>query len=281
MKTLINEFKRARKDLIRIIDNFSEEKRGLVLFDKWSLKNILSHLSGWAKYQADVLERFQRGEKIRSSKNLKVLINEDFVSQRAKWDWDKVYREFLRTSKKLVKEYGGLQEELWKKKLYDDKEITIEDFIKIEINHYKNTHEPQIEQVLEAGEKMLRIPLLYCAAIIIRNNKALLLRRLLTDDEAGKWCPVNETIEGSESPEEAVVRGVKEEVGLYFVIKQVVSDDCFSEYVFVGSGTGHLKLDTEESMEYGWFSYKEIALLNLAYDYRLVFQKLFDLKLIH
>lgn len=124
------------------------------------------------------------------------------------------------------------------------------------------------------------IPLRYCAAIIIRNNKVLLLRRSLTDDEAGKWCPVNESIEEGESPEEAVVRGVKEEVRLQFIVKQSVLDDRFGEYVFIGSGVGDLELDAEESMECGWFSYEETMLLDLAYDYRLVFQKLFDFKLI-
>lgn len=121
----------------------------------------------------------------------------------------------------------------------------------------------------------------YAAAIIIKEQKILLIRRSLGDDsEAGKWCPVNESIEEGESPEDAVIRGVKEEVGLQFVIKQPVIDDRFGEYVFIGSSTGRLRLDTEESIGYGWFSYKEIALLNLAYDYRLVFQKLFDFKLI-
>lgn len=133
----------------------------------------------------------------------------------------------------------------------------------------------------KANEKNLKhIPLKYCAAIIIRNNKILFLRRLLTDDEAGKWCPVNESVEEGESPEEAIVRGVKEEVGLHFIVKQAVSDDHFCEYVFIGSGTGCLKLNTEESLECGWFSFKETMLLDLAFDYRLVFQKLFDLKLI-
>lgn len=281
MKTLVNEFKSVRKDLIRIIDSFPGEKRELVLFDKWSLKNILSHLSGWAKYQTDVLVQFERGEKIKISKNLKVLINEDFVFQRLKWNWDRVYREFLETSEKLIKEYEDLPGELWEKKLYDDKETTMKDFIKTEINHYKNTHGPQIKQFLKASERMLRhMPLRYCAAIIIRNNKVLLLRRLLTDDEAGKWCPVNETIEEGELPEEAVARGVKEEVGLQFIIKKHVLDDRFDEYVYIGLGVGNLELDTEESMECGWFFYEETMLLDLAYDYRLVFQKLFDLKLI-
>lgn len=133
----------------------------------------------------------------------------------------------------------------------------------------------------KANEKTLKhMPPRYCAAIIVRNNKVLLLRRLLTDDEGGKWCPVNESIEEGESPEKAFVRGVKEEVGLHFIIKQAVSDDSFGEYVFVGSGTGCLKLNTEESMECGWFYFKEVLLLDLAYDYRLVFQKLFDFKLI-
>lgn len=121
----------------------------------------------------------------------------------------------------------------------------------------------------------------YAAAVIIRDQKVLLVRRSVKDDsEPGKWCPVNESIKEGESPEKAVVRGVKEEVGLHFIVRQAVSDDHFGEYVFIGSGTGCFKLKTEESLECDWFSYKEALLLDLAYDYRLVFQKLFDLKLI-
>lgn len=149
MNNLVNEFKRARKGLFRIIKEFPEEKRELVLFDKWNLKNILSHLSGWAKYQRDSLRLFKKGRKPQFPENLKTSINEDFVYQRGKWSWNRVYQEFLKLSEELIKEYKGLPMELWEKMMNKKQQITPKDFIKIEINHYRKTHGPQVKKVLK------------------------------------------------------------------------------------------------------------------------------------
>lgn len=54
------------------------------------------------------------------------------------------------------------------------------------------------------------------AGIIIKDNEVLLLKRAEGEDHSGLWVPVNETIEEGETPEEAVIRGVREEVGLKF-----------------------------------------------------------------
>jgi len=146
MEDLTNELKTAKAKLIRLVDSFPREKRELVLFDKWSLKDILSHLSGWAKYQIETLKQIKRGDEVRSPKNLKITINESLVSLRQKWSWDKVYQEFLRLSEELVNEYENLPEKLWKRQIVKSKQPTVEDFIKIEINHYRKTHGPQIKE---------------------------------------------------------------------------------------------------------------------------------------
>ncbi|MGB6838678.1 MAG: hypothetical protein WBD86_01325 [Microgenomates group bacterium] len=149
MKNLIKQFEKARKDFLETIDSFPKPRVEEVLFDEWSLKNILSHLSGWAKYQTDTLRLFRKGDKIEVQKNLKHSINEDFVFRREKWSWGRVYQEFLKLSGDLIKEYESLPKELWENEIYNGKETTVEDFIKIEINHYNKTHGPQISRVLE------------------------------------------------------------------------------------------------------------------------------------
>lgn len=146
---MVDEFKDARKTLIRSIDDFPIENRESAVFDKWNLKDILSHLSGWAKYQADILEQFRKEGKAESTEGLKASINTDFVTQRKRWSWNRVYQEFLKLSENLVKEYENLPKELWKNKVYGDKETTVSDFIKIEINHYTNTHGKQIRGALK------------------------------------------------------------------------------------------------------------------------------------
>jgi len=120
----------------------------------------------------------------------------------------------------------------------------------------------------------------YCAAIIIRGKKVLLLRRSLDDDSyPGDWCPVNGSIEEGELPEETVIREVKEEAGLEFTITSQL-DNIFGEYVFLGTAKGKIKLEEEEVCEFGWFTYKEAKKLKLAYDYSSVIEHLHKLNLI-
>jgi len=149
MNVLIKKFKKVRADLIQNIDEFPEDKREATLFDKWSLKNLLSHLNGWASYQLNALRQLRKGEEIETPKNPKTTINERLVSQQENWRWDRVYQEFLTLSKMLVVEYENLPKKLWEERIYKDKETTVKDFIEIEINHYSKTHGPQIKRVLK------------------------------------------------------------------------------------------------------------------------------------
>lgn len=149
MNGLAKKFKKVRARLIQDIDNFPEDKREVIIFDKWSLKNILSHLSGWASYQINTLQRLKRGEDVETPKNLKASINEDLVSQQKDWVWDRVYQEFLKLSGELSKEYENLPKRMRGERIYNDKETTVKDFVEIEINHYDKTHGPQIKGVLK------------------------------------------------------------------------------------------------------------------------------------
>jgi len=119
--------------------------------------------------------------------------------------------------------------------------------------------------------------------IIIKDKKVLLLKRSENEDEPDKWCPVNETIEDGETPEEAVVRGVKEELGADFSIKKFLFESVYDNKktnVFLGSIRGTIKPDPEEVEETGWFSYDEAKKLDFAYGYEKVIERLHELKLI-
>lgn len=148
MENLIEEYKKARKNLIKTIEKVPENKKEEILLDEWSLKNLISHLSGWAEYQVDILEEFKKGNQAEKEKGLKNSINIDFVEKRKNLTWNEVYNEFLELSDKLIKSYESLPENLWNKKIYREKDIAAADFIEIEITHYNNTHVPQIKKAL-------------------------------------------------------------------------------------------------------------------------------------
>lgn len=120
----------------------------------------------------------------------------------------------------------------------------------------------------------------HAAAIVIRDKKILLIKRAdKVYSEPGKWCPVNETIEIGEKPEVAIVRGVKEEIGVDFKIESRLEDHLFAghqTFVFFGSIEGDINPNSDEVAEYGWFLYDDARKLVLAYNYLEVIEKIYQ-----
>lgn len=124
----------------------------------------------------------------------------------------------------------------------------------------------------------------FVAAIIIRDNKVLLIKRSFIDSsEPGKWCLINESLEEKESPQEAVIRGVEEEMGLKFTITSRLPN--FYHYghttiVFLGNTKGEIKANPKEIAEYRWLTYKNAMKLEFAYGYKKIIKYLFKQKII-
>lgn len=148
MDDLIKEFKQVRLSLIEAVENFPHEKRENPLFGDWSLKDLLSHLSGWAAYQTSVLQDFKKGIEPNCPTDI-----EDFNTRsvyiRKRWAWDRVYGEFVEKSSRLTDHYKNLPTSKINKNIWSNQICTPRDFIKIEINHYRQTHLPQIHKVLQ------------------------------------------------------------------------------------------------------------------------------------
>lgn len=149
MYELVEKLKEARSEFIKLVESFPKEKREEVLFDKWCLKDLLAHLTGWNIHQIKALEHLVAGKQFELPKNLKNSINIDFVQERLDRSFEKVYQEFLEASQELVETYENTPSKLWHKPLFDKKQKTPEEFIQIEINHLNNTHGPQIKKALK------------------------------------------------------------------------------------------------------------------------------------
>jgi hypothetical protein len=143
MDILIAEFSRAKQDFIEALDKFPKEKREEILFGEWSLKDLLAHLSGWMIAAAENVRCLKEG-KIPPW----VVSIDDFnkknVAERKNWDWRKVYKELVETSRKFIEEYVSLPKESWQKKYWPDKSLTPQRILEIEIRHWKKTHLPQM-----------------------------------------------------------------------------------------------------------------------------------------
>ncbi|MBD3309960.1 NUDIX domain-containing protein [Candidatus Woesearchaeota archaeon] len=123
----------------------------------------------------------------------------------------------------------------------------------------------------------------HSAAIIIKDKKALLVKRPQDDVEGDKWTFVNETLEQGETPEQAVVRGVKEEIGCDFEIIHKLFEHEFKghkTHVFLGTIQGDIRINPKEVLKAGWAVYEEATSLAYAFGYEQVLNRLRQLQLI-
>lgn len=119
---------------------------------------------------------------------------------------------------------------------------------------------------------------------IIENNKILLVKRSASKELfPNKWGFPAGKMEEGETPEEAVIREVKEEVGLDFTPTKLIHQsefDNYNFYKFVGDFSGDVVLQEEEHDEFGWFTYEEAKKLDLSFHYCDIVESLYDKNLL-
>lgn len=152
MQKLVKEFREARKELIKTVDELHRADGNIFVSEKWKLQDILSHLSGWAIYQLLILRKFKNGNFLYRPVNSK-LFNSRSVRHRKNKDWGEVYQEFKKISLRLINEYQKLPRGLWRKPVWFGKNTTPKEFIQIEINHYRENHLLQIKKLLSEIKK--------------------------------------------------------------------------------------------------------------------------------
>lgn len=118
---------------------------------------------------------------------------------------------------------------------------------------------------------------------IEQDEKYLMLHRVKkkNDQSHDKWLGVGGHFEDGESPEECVLREVKEETGLaltdyrYRGLVTFVSDQCECEYMHLFTATGYEGVMTEcDEGELVWIPKSEVYNLNLWEGDKIFFRLL-------
>ncbi|PCI04888.1 MAG: hypothetical protein COB81_02445 [Flavobacteriaceae bacterium] len=114
--------------------------------------------------------------------------------------------------------------------------------------------------------------ILSASAIILKNNKILLLKRSnYTKNYPLHWgCPGGRA-EPGETAEENVIREVKEEAGLDFIPTEILKTGIWENrefYRFLGTWSGEIRIQEEEVLNYDWYTYNEAMRLQLSFDYK-------------
>ena len=118
------------------------------------------------------------------------------------------------------------------------------------------------------------------AAAIIQNKKILLLKRSQsTKKYPGCWTFPGGKSEKNETPEETVIREVKEETSLDFYLTKSIhkpANDNTGTYIFTGEAIGKIKIQKIEIESFDWFRYNEAINLKIAFSFEKHLKKLHE-----
>ncbi len=148
MQNLIKEFAEARKALIAALNKFPKEKIEEKLFDKWSLKEVVAHFTGWDRYFTQAVKLLKQKKTMPFWESVRDF-NENSVKRAVRVDWKKIYQEFVKVGDKFIEEYQKIPSELANRLFWKNKKYTPLDFLKINIGHYKNNQTKEIFKLLK------------------------------------------------------------------------------------------------------------------------------------
>lgn len=136
---LLSEFKNTSEELNKLIQKFPSKKREEISFDKWSLKNVVSHLNHWMIHNLNCLDSLAQG-KVPYWQPDTDEYNLQGVEKRKNWTWEEVYSEFLDLKAKQILSYENLPKELREKKFWEDRRHTPFSFLEKDITHWRDEH---------------------------------------------------------------------------------------------------------------------------------------------
>ncbi len=154
---LISRFVQVRRDLMRIVSRFPEEKAEEAVCGEWDIKCVLAHIVGWDTYFTMILRQLRLGKDVPYwgdnpiwGENMEKR-NRGLVKEREGRTWKEVREEFVRASGEFLEEYRHLAEKLWSRRFWVQRNPTPAWVVKHNIEHYKE-HLEEIEGKMRGWE---------------------------------------------------------------------------------------------------------------------------------
>jgi len=143
MNKFIDDFKHARLEFLAEVQLFPTDKRTDKLFERWSLQDVLVHITAWDMWTVEVVGDFRNGLTPYWPPSIDEF-NSVAVSDSKGKSWEDIYLELVEAGATLIETYKEIPDDLWDKKVWSNRNSTIKKLLSIEIDHYKKEHLPGI-----------------------------------------------------------------------------------------------------------------------------------------
>jgi hypothetical protein len=139
MKTKIAKLKSIGQKITSLLEEFPKDRHQDILFDQWSLKDIVAHLSNWMVHDISCLKALTEGKEPYWEQDVDDF-NAKGVALRKDKTWDEVFNEFLTLRDTLIRLYENIPQDLWDKPIWKDKGETANRFLDEDIAHWEGEH---------------------------------------------------------------------------------------------------------------------------------------------
>jgi hypothetical protein len=143
----LSRFVEVRSRVLEALHRFPARSRTDVLFDEWSLKDVVAHLAGWDTYFTAILTCLETGEEAPFWGNM-TEFNKASVGKRRALPWESVYDEFVAAGDEFIHRYGQLSKKTAGARFWKARPYTPANIVDINIHHYGKSHLPDMERRL-------------------------------------------------------------------------------------------------------------------------------------
>ena len=148
MDNKIKELEEVCNEITEAVENFPQDKRESLLFDKWGLKDVVAHITGWNVQRVSELDALLEGKTIRKISDFDSF-NENSINARKNLSWDVVVKEFVDSCKDLVGAFNSIPTELIDMEVWPDSTMTPRIWLQIDTDHIKLEHLPEIRKIFK------------------------------------------------------------------------------------------------------------------------------------
>jgi len=139
MNRLIKKFKSVRLEFLAEVQTFPVNERTEKLFDKWSLQDVLVHITAWDMWTVEVIEDFRSGIVPYWPPSIDGFNLAAVADSKGK-SWDDIYLELVESGALLIEMCKNIPKDLWNKKIWLNKSFTVTNLLNTEIEHYVKEH---------------------------------------------------------------------------------------------------------------------------------------------